>query len=315
MSADDRKPSRGLGRGLSALLGEGQEAEAIRAEADNTASARTMRSGQDVHTIPIELIEPNPDQPRKVFSEADLAELTDSISERGLLQPILVRPLSGETERYQIVAGERRWRASQRAKLHEVPCLVRELTDRETLEIAIVENVQRADLNPVEEARAFRQLVETFGHTQDDVAKAVGKSRAHVANTLRLLALPKSVLGHLEAGTLTAGHARAIATAPDPDALAAQIISEGLSVRAAEALARQAAGGGAARAAGSSTGPAAPKDADTKALEADLSQRLGLQVDIKAKGEQGEVRVKFSNLEQLDDLCRRLTQSGSSGAY
>jgi ParB family chromosome partitioning protein len=159
-----------------------------------------------------------------------------------MLQPILVRPLEGPTERYQIVAGERRWRAAQRARLHEAPCIIRELTDRETLEIAIVENVQRADLNAVEEARALRQLIETFGHTQEEVARALGKSRAHVANTLRLLALSKGVLKRLEAGEITAGHARAIQTAPDPDGLAEQIVREGLSVRAAEALARRAVG-------------------------------------------------------------------------
>lgn len=312
MSADERKPSRGLGRGLSALLGEGEEADAIRAEATRSET-RSAGSGAGVRMIPIELIEPNPDQPRKVFSEADLSELAESIADKGLLQPILVRPMRGQTERYQIVAGERRWRASQRAQLHEAPCLVRELTDRETLEIAIVENVQRADLNPVEEARAFRQLVETFGHTQDDVAKAVGKSRAHIANTLRLLALPKGVLAHLEAGALSAGHARAIATAPNAEALAEQIIRDGLSVRAAEALAREAAGGGAS---GKRSGAAsAEKDADTRALEADLSARLGLAVEIRAKGETGEVRVRFSSLEQLDDVCRRLSQTGGSGAY
>lgn len=312
MSADERKPSRGLGRGLSALLGEGEEAEAVRADASNAQRASGNRNG--VQTLPIELIEPNPDQPRKVFTESDLAELADSIATKGLLQPILVRPMRGETERYQIVAGERRWRAAQRAQLHEAPCLVRELTDRETLEIAIVENVQRADLNPVEEARAFRQLVETFGHTQEEVAKAVGKSRAHVANTLRLLAMPKAVLAYLEEGAITAGHARAIATAPNPEALAEQIVREGLSVRAAEALARTASGGGASPERKSASGAPQNKDADTRALEADLSSRLGLAVEIKAKGEQGELRVKFSNLEQLDDVCRRLSQMGS-GAF
>ena len=311
MSADDRKPSRGLGRGLSALLGEGEEAEAIRADSANAPRSSANRNG--VQTLPIELIEPNPDQPRKVFTESDLAELSESIATKGLLQPILVRPIRGETERYQIVAGERRWRAAQRAQLHEVPCLVRELTDRETLEIAIVENVQRADLNPVEEARAFRQLVETFGHTQEEVAKAVGKSRAHVANTLRLLAMPKSVLAYLEEGAITAGHARAIATAPNPEALAEQIVRDGLSVRAAEALARNASGASAPERKASSGAPQT-KDADTRALESDLSSRLGLAVEIKAKGEQGELRVKFSNLEQLDDVCRRLSQTGS-GAF
>ena len=311
MSIDDRKPSRGLGRGLSALLGEGEEAEAIRADSLNAPRSASARGG--VQILPIELLEPNPDQPRKVFAEADLAELADSIATKGLLSPILVRPLRGETERYQIVAGERRWRAAQRAQLHEAPCLVRELTDRETLEIAIVENVQRADLNAVEEARAFRQLVETFGHTQEEVAKAVGKSRAHVANTLRLLAMPKAVLAYLEEGVITAGHARAIATAPNPEALAEQIVRDGLSVRAAEALARNASGAGAPERKASSGAPQT-KDADTRALESDLSARLGLAVEIKAKGEQGELRVKFSNLEQLDDVCRRLSQTGS-GAY
>ena len=310
MSGDERKPSRGLGRGLSALLGEGEEADAIRADTANAKRSSSSRDG--VQILPVELVQPNPDQPRKTFTEADLAELSESIATKGLLQPILVRPMSGETERYQIVAGERRWRAAQRAQLHEVPCLVRELTDRETLEIAIVENVQRADLNPVEEARAFRQLVETFGHTQEDVAKAVGKSRAQVANTLRLLAMPKAVLAHLEAGSLTAGHARAIATAPNPEALAEQIIRDGLSVRAAEALARNASGQAPERKSASSASQ--PKDADTRALEADLSSRLGLAVEIKAKGEQGELRVRFSSLEQLDDVCRRLSQTGS-GAY
>jgi ParB family chromosome partitioning protein len=229
MSNSDEKPrTRGLGRGLSALLGEGEAVEAAR-EYEEAASGAPVTG---LRTIAVELLEPNPDQPRKQFTENELAELAESIAEKGLLQPILVRPLPGHTGRYQIVAGERRWRASQRARLHELPCIVRELTDRETLEIAIVENVQRADLNAVEEARALRQLIETFGHTQEEVARALGKSRAHVANTLRLLVLSKGVLQRLEAGEITAGHARAIQTAPDPDALAAQIVKEGLSVRA-----------------------------------------------------------------------------------
>ena len=204
------------------------------------------------------------------------------------------------------VAGERRWRAAQRAKVHEVPCLVRELTDRETLEVAIVENVQRSDLNPVEEARAFKQLTEKFGHTQEDVAKAVGKSRVHVANTLRLLALPDPVLDMLQAGKITAGHARAIATAPDPASLAVQVMEQGLSVRATEALARQAAQGK-STSGSKSSGGGSGKDADTKALETDLTERLGIFVDIRHKGEKGEIRLKYTNLEQLDDLCRRLS--------
>jgi ParB family chromosome partitioning protein len=191
--------------------------------------------------------------------------------------------------------------------------VVRELTDRETLEIAIVENVQRADLNAVEEARALRQLVETFGHTQEDVARAVGKSRAHVANTLRLLALPDRVLERLAAGDISAGHARAVATAPDPAALVDEIIHKGLSVRAAEALARGATGRTERK--GGSTPPAEQKDADTRALEADLAERLGLEVEIVHAGERGEVRVRFASLEQLDEICRRLSQGVQSGAY
>ncbi|MCP2671713.1 ParB/RepB/Spo0J family partition protein [Maricaulaceae bacterium EIL42A08] len=310
MSGSDEKPrTRGLGRGLSALLGEGEAVEAAR-EYEDAASGASVTG---LRTIPVEMLEPNPDQPRKQFTEAELSELAESIAEKGLLQPILVRPLPGQTERYQIVAGERRWRASQRARLHELPCIVRELTDRETLEIAIVENVQRADLSAVEEARALRQLIETFGHTQEEVARALGKSRAHVANTLRLLVLSKGVLKRLEAGEITAGHARAIQTAPDPDSLADQIVRKGLSVRAAEALARSA-GSKIEKKGGSKPSPRA-KDPDTRALEADLSSRLGLDVEILHSGERGEVRVKFKSLDQLDDVCRRLTQDGQTGSY
>ena len=312
MSGDDDKPrSRGLGRGLSALLGEGEAVDAAREM--ESAEAASSRTGPGVRTIPIELIEPNPDQPRKTFNEAELAELAESIAEKGLIQPLLVRPLDGATERYQIVAGERRWRAAQKARLHEAACVVRELTDRETLEIAIVENVQRSDLNAVEEARALRQLVETFGHTQEDVARAVGKSRAHVANTLRLLALPAAVLDRLAAGEISAGHARAVATAPDPAALVEEIVSKGLSVRASEALARKTAGRSERK--GGPTPPAAEKDADTRALESDLAARLGLDVEIVHSGERGELRVRFQSLEQLDEVCRRLSQGVQSGAF
>ncbi len=312
MSGDEDKPrSRGLGRGLSALLGEGEAVDAAREmEAAETASSR---AGPGVRNIPIELIEPNPDQPRKTFNEAELAELAESIAEKGLIQPLLVRPMDGPAERYQIVAGERRWRAAQKARLHEAPCVVRELTDRETLEIAIVENVQRSDLNAVEEARALRQLVETFGHTQEDVARAVGKSRAHVANTLRLLALPGPVLDRLASGAISAGHARAVATAPDPAALVDEIVEKGLSVRASETLARKAAGRSERK--GGASPPRGEKDADTRALESDLAARLGLDVEIVHSGERGEVRVRFHSLEQLDEVCRRLSQGVQSSAY
>lgn len=299
MSANDR--SRGLGRGLSALLGEGEDADILRSEED----AASQASASGARSLALDLIEPNPDQPRKRFSEDELATLSASIAERGVLQPILVRPSKGKTGHYQIVAGERRWRAAQRARLHEIPAVIRELTDRETLEIAIVENVQRQDLNAVEEARGYRQLIEAFGHTQDDVARAVGKSRAHIANTLRLLALPPAVLDHLEAGRLSAGHARAIATAGDPVALAEKIITDGLSVRGAEALARKEQAP--ERKARAGRMEKAQKDADTRSLEADLAERLGLDVEISHRGEAGEIRVRYSTLEQLDDLCRRLS--------
>ena len=290
--------TRGLGRGLSALM----------SETDTSTPSTVAASG--IRTIAIDQIRANPDQPRRRFEEADLASLAESIADKGVLQPILVRPAPGG-EGYEIVAGERRWRAAQRARLHDIPVLVRDLSDREAIEIAIVENVQRADLNPVEEARAFKQLTERFGHTQEDIARAVSKSRSHVANSMRLLALPASVLDHLEAGRLSAGHARAIASSPDPSALADQIVQNGLSVRAAEQLARAAASGKAPEQNGRAT--ASVKDVDTRALEADLAHRLGLAVDIRhgkgPKKEAGEIRVAYSTLEQLDDLCRRLSGS------
>ncbi|WP_420430181.1 ParB/RepB/Spo0J family partition protein [Hyphobacterium sp.] len=285
--------TRGLGKGLSALLNDGDVHE----------SSRDLSGGAQL--VAISDISPNPDQPRRAFSSDEIDSLANSIAEKGLLQPVLVRPAPNGAG-YQIVAGERRWRAAQRAKLHEIPVLVRELTDRETLEIAIVENVQRADLNPVEEARAYRQLVERFDHTQDEIARAVGKSRSHVANMMRLLALPESVLEHLEHGRLTAGHARAVATAPDPQALSEQIIRGGLNVRQAEQLARSIE----TRPAETPPSVAKEKDADTRALEDDLAHRLGLKVEIdhgKGKSrEAGTVTIRYTKLDQLDDICRRL---------
>jgi ParB family chromosome partitioning protein len=293
--------NRRLGRGLSALLGEPD------AETDNGKdTSETRRGSRDgVRMLPIELVQPNPDQPRKSMNEEELEALAESISEKGIVQPILVRPRDGAAERYEIVAGERRWRAAQRAQLHEVPALVRELTDRETLEIGIVENVQRADLNPVEEAQAYRQLIDRFGHKQDDVARAVSKSRSHVANTMRLLTLPDPVLTYLANGEISAGHARAIATAEDPEAMARLIVEKGLSVRQTEAMMREVS-------AKPETKSAAPKasrekDADTRALEADIAARLGLAVDIRHGAKGGEIRVRYGTLEQLDDVCRRLS--------
>ena len=285
---------RGLGRGISALLDEAS-AEAI--------SAVESAPIQGQRTLPIELIQRNPEQPRRDFAEADLEELAESIREKGVLQPILVRPAPGIAGEYQIVAGERRWRAAQRAGLRELPVVVRDLDDRETMEIAIIENVQRADLNAIEEAFGYQALIERFGRTQEAVAQTVGKSRSYVANALRLLALPEGVQLELRAGRLTAGHARAIAAAPDPAALARQAIDQGMSVRATEAMARRAQNAGAVR-------PIkAPrrKDADTRALEDDIAAAIGLKVEILDRDGVGEVRVHYATLEQLDEICRLLS--------
>ena len=290
-----------LGRGLSALLGETQEETFESSETGTTGGDRP----RGVTEIAIDLIQPNPNQPRKTMVEAELAALADSIAEKGIVQPILLRPIEGGA-RYEIVAGERRWRAAQRARLHEIPALVRELTDRETLEIGIVENVQRADLNPIEEAQSYRQLIDRFGHTQEDVAQAVAKSRSHIANMMRLLNLPDSIQKHVAGGRLSAGHARAIATAPNAEGLAEEIIARGLSVREAERLAK----GQVApekKSKGTTNGSREDKDADTRALEADITSRLGLSVDICHGAKGGEIRVHYQTLEQLDDVCRRLS--------
>ena len=293
-------PRRGLGRGISALLGE--------SEAPIDAAA-VAASGGPPQTVPIELLRRNPDQPRRFFGEAELEELAASIREKGILQPILVRPMPGAPGEYQIVAGERRWRAAQRAGLHAAPVLVRDLDDLDVLEIAIVENVQRADLNPLEEAQGYKALMDRFGRTQEAVAQVVGKSRSHVANALRLLALPEVVRDHVAAGRLSAGHARAIATAPDPAALARTVVDKALSVRQAEALSRQAQDRPAAGAAGRApAGPGrAAKDPDTVALEQDVSDTLGLAVEIDYRDGRGMVHVRYETLEQLDDICHRLT--------
>lgn len=256
--------------------------------------------------IPIALIQRNPHQPRKHFDETELAELADSVRSRGVLQPILVRPVGGGEERYEIVAGERRWRAAQRAGLTDIPAVVRDLDDVEILEIGIIENVQRADLNPIEEAMGYQALIDRFGRTQQELAEVVGKSRPHIANTLRLLGLPGDVQEMVRDGRLTAGHARAILTAPNMMELANLAITQGLNVREIERLAQQAKearDGVRVRPASAS----AEKDADTRALEHRLSEALGLSVVIAHRGEQGgELKLSYRTLEQLDDLCRRL---------
>jgi ParB family chromosome partitioning protein len=283
---------RGLGRGLSALLDE--------ATAAGEGAALAQRE------MPIEQIHRNSGQPRVDFDPDELGVLAASIREKGILQPILVRPSPDQPGHYQIVAGERRWRAAQSAGLATVPVVLRELDDLETLEIAIIENVQRSDLNPVEEASAYRALMDRFGHTQEDVSRAVGKSRSHVANSVRLLDLPEPVVVMLRTGKLSAGHARAVAAAADPLALARQVLDRGLSVRAAEALARREHAGD--RPSRTPDEDAPRKDADTRALEEDLARTLGLVVEIAHRRGGGELTIRYKTLEQLDDLCRRLTR-------
>jgi ParB family chromosome partitioning protein len=260
--------------------------------------------GEGPRVIPIDLIAPNPSQPRRHFDETELEELTKSIRAHGVLQPILVRPVADG--RYEIVAGERRWRAAQRAGLHAVPAVIRELSETAVLEIAIIENVQRSDLNPLEEAGGYQALIDRFGHTQAGIAEVVGKSRPHIANMLRLLTLPSEIQDMVRDGRLSAGHARAILTAPDALALAKRAIAEALSVREIERLA--------AKAKDDRDGPRASsvekseKDADTRALETALSAALGLSVQIAHRGEAGgEVKILYKRLDQLDDICRRLS--------
>lgn len=291
---------RGLGRGLSALLGDSAASAAV--------AAPTADQPLEPHRAPeqpIDLLVRNPDQPRRIFTEADIEDLANSIREKGVLQPILVRPAPGQPGKYQIIAGERRWRASQRAGLHTVPVIVRDLDDLEVLEIGIIENVQRADLNGIEEARAYKVLMERFGRTQDALAQVVGKSRSHIANMLRLLALPEVVQDHVLQGRLSVGHARALVTAQDAEGLADRVIAEGLSVRQTEALVRdELTPAKAARPSNRSSG-----NADTQSLEQDLQEALGLKVKLDDKGGKGELKLAYATLEQLDEVCRRLMKS------
>lgn len=289
----DRKPERrGLGRGLSALMADVGAAPAI-ADAPRKPDSR----------LPIELVHPNPNQPRRDFDPDALAELAASLKAKGVIQPLIVRPHPDRPGEYEIVAGERRWRAAQMAQLHDVPVLIREFDDTEVLEVAIIENIQRADLNPVEEALGYRQLIEKFGHTQEKLAEALSKSRSHVANSLRLLQLPDDVLQMLRHGKLTAGHARALITTESPSALATKVVSQGLSVRETEKLAKEPTPQRASRPRGK-----VEKDADTRALEADLSANLKMKVQIDHKGQDGGVlTITYRSLDQLDQLCQALS--------
>ncbi|WP_108461775.1 ParB/RepB/Spo0J family partition protein [Devosia naphthalenivorans] len=287
----NERPTR-LGRGLAALIGDMASIE----------GARVTESG-GIKKLPVEFIIGNRANPRRTFNEDQLEELTNSIREKGVMQPLLVRP-SEDPNIFEIIAGERRWRAAQKAGLHEVPVIVREVDDKEALELAIIENVQRADLNPLEEAMGYGQLIEQFDYTQQDLAQVIGKSRSHVANTLRLLRLPDDVRDMVASGSLTAGHARTLITAEDPAGLARQIVASGLSVRDAEALSQQRDLGSKKK----SAAGLAERDPNTVALERQLSDALGLSVSV-AHGERGgKLEIRYKTLEQLDGICNRLTR-------
>jgi ParB family chromosome partitioning protein len=288
--AEDAARSR-LGRGLAALIGDvGTESSAERPRGQRRVATSSLR--------------PNARNPRRIFSEAELDELTASLRERGMIQPIVARPVRGAPDAYEIIAGERRWRAAQRAGLHEVPVVIIEATDEESLQLAIIENVQRTDLNPLEEAEGYRALVEDYSHTQDDIAKMVGKSRSHVANTLRLLKLPPSIRAYIFKGKLDAGHARMLVGQPNAEKLAEEIVARGLNVRQVEEIARQESDRNGKSHSGRKR--SSEKSADTLALEKRMSDALGLVVSIDARGERGVVSIRYRNLDQLDDLAQRL---------
>jgi ParB family chromosome partitioning protein len=293
--ADEVGRSR-LGRGLAALIGD--------VKTDATAASGIDRGPRPPRRLPVGFLRPNPNNPRKAFRDSDLADLTNSIREKGIVQPLIVRPVG--QDQYEIIAGERRWRAAQKAGLHDVPVVIREASEKESLELAIIENVQRADLNAIEEAQGYQQLIDQYSYTQEQVAQVVGKSRSHVANTLRLMTLPEGVQVFVLDGRLSAGQARALLTLPDPMVGAQRILNEGLTVRDVERLDPEVRQGKSGR-------KAKPKDADTRALEKDLSDTLGLDVAISHRGGKGDVRIKYTSLEQLDDIVRRLKGQTSTG--
>jgi ParB family chromosome partitioning protein len=294
------EPRSRLGRGLAALIG------------DVDVESQPSERGRSHRRVPVEFLRPNPRNPRKNFTEAELDDLSTSIRERGIIQPIVVRSIAGAGDAYEIIAGERRWRAAQRAGMHQVPIVLHEASDAEALELAIIENVQRADLNPIEEAGGYQLLIDQYGHGQDDVAKIVGKSRAHVANTLRLLKLSERVQGLVRSGKLSAGHARQLVGQPNADELAQEIVERGLSVREVEQWAqRTQSPAGKGQPAKTFAKPKVPrarreKDADTAALEKRLADALGLSVSVEHRDPGGAVTIKYRTLEQLDEVVRRL---------
>ena len=288
MSEEAQKGGSRLGRGLAALIGD------VNDENGAVQRARSQRR------VPFEFLRPNPRNPRKTFVEEDLESLAQSIREKGLLQPILVRPVKGEANAFEIVAGERRWRASQRAQLPEVPVIIQEFSDSEALEIAIVENVQRSDLNAIEEAMGYDQLIEEFKYSQAEVAKVIGKSRSHVANTLRLLKLPNEVKEQVRSGKLSAGHARALVGRDDATEVAERIVEKGMTVRDAEAIAGKPEKGGVKQSQSSQ------KDVNILDLEKRIEDALGFEVALIGRGERGELRIKYATYEQLEVLCQKL---------
>ena len=302
--ADKKSKQRGLGRGLSALMADVNEAAPVTEEDTKPAD----------RVVPIEKITPNPDQPRRRFDKSALDDLAASVKEKGIIQPLIVRPKPGKEGEFEIVAGERRWRAAQMAKLHEIPILVREFSDIEVLEVAIIENVQRADLNPVEEAAGYSQLMDKFGHTQEKLSEVLGKSRSYIANAVRLLSLPDEVQSYLSEGKLSSGHARALITAEDPVALAREVIKKNLSVRETETLTKKSAGNIFSEDGKTKTTKAPAKDADTKALEGDLAANLGMKVLLNHKPgqEKGQITISYDTLDELDTLCRILTSNSQA---
>ena len=305
-----RKRPSGLGRGLNALFGDVAAEAPVLASAGSAAKAAPTVSGDAVQHVPLGAIRPLPGQPRRHFDENAIAELADSIGLRGLLQPIIVRR-APDGDGYQLVAGERRWRAAQRAGLHQIPALVRELDDAATYEIALVENIQRQDLNAIEEAGAYRRLIDDFGHNQEALAKLVGKSRSHVANLMRLLDLPAPVQALVGDGSLAMGHARALIGAADAEAIARRVVKEGLSVRTVEALVREDKGGGRKAPLEYKSIDGVGRDPDIVAVERHLSELLGIGVAIHyAGGGKGALTLKFASLDQLDMICQRLSGEG-----
>lgn len=291
--ADKKSKRRNLGRGLDALLGHDSD--------EDYASLDRVRGTK---TVPVEALQPNSYQPRRIFDPEELDALARSVKEKGILQPLLVRRSADDSNRYEIIAGERRWRAAQSAQLHEIPVIIRDLSDKEALEVALVENVQRTDLSPLEEAEGYHRLMEEFSHTQAGLSRAVGKSRSHVANLLRLLGLPDSVKELLESGKLTAGHARALLNTANPEEMARTIVARGLNVRQTERLAQSERG---QRPSPAHRGEP-DKSIDTVALEKELADLLGLQVNIVGRGNGGQLIIRYKTLEQLDEVLQRLSR-------